>query len=1257
MKTTLHTQPHTDRRASNRTRLLLPPFYAGLIAFLSLLQVHPASVQAAINCATPPDGLVGWWPAEDHTYDIIGKRFGVLNGDATYAAGQVGRAFSFGGTGGRARVLESTANDLSRLPRWTIEAWVRPTSFGNATYPTIYSEGNRIVTLGINNGTGRLESWVNNDSSRRLFSTNALALNDWNHVALVYEGGRRLLYLNGVLDGSTNTPAITDDSSGASIGQSTANDAATVFQGAVDELSLYNTNLTAAQIATIHTAGPAGKCFNESAAPTFVLDPVSQNAFLGDTVTLTALAAGRPDISYQWLLNGTPINGATGYSFTLSNLTFANAGAYSLRATNPFGSTTSTVAQIIVPFCTPTTNLAAWWPADGSGLDSTTNHHDGAVWGGTTFGPGVTGTAFCFDGTNSYAAVPDAPALSPHVGTNGEMTIEAWVRLDQLPQTDAVTGQNRRTILAKGGPGQWEYGLSITTTGIPEFYLWTPAGAVAAGVTGGQIIAGEWHHIVATAKKGDALQLYQDSQLVGTSTNFTGDTAAGSSPLYIGRRGDAQFLKGWVDEAALYSRALTAAEITALYAASESGKCSGAPGPAPWFTRQPENQTGYLLLGAGLAAFANGTPRPSYQWYRSNATEWAIMPDQTNGTLAFTNLSEEVEGNYRVIATNPRGTQTSASAYLRVSTHDLLTGGETFEKGWNGWDTDGSVWEVGTHGSNGVAATVLAGSYPAYAQTRLTSPPMDLPAVAAGEELQLRIEHWYDYSSYDSGTVQISMFNPTNGQWGGWVDLANFAGYSVVWSRAHMDLGAFAGRRVRLGFHHSSTRSPNSSYVSEADGWYIDNVEVWKGVPQVYNPETFAAGQGDWSVDQGTWEFGTNGGRSVLATVLNGDYYAYSSSRAVSPPMDLPNVAAGEELQLCHWEAYSYAAYDSGTLQISIFDSLAGQWGAWSNLRQVTGRSSGWNRACVDLIQFAGRRVRLAFHHSSTRSPNSSYVSEDDGWRISDLFIKRGNLAVSAISDKAVNEHATLTFPVTVIGTTPDSCVSYQLIDPPKGATIDPTTGVFSWTPEECQGPGIYNIGIYVVDFCNNEANDLGFVKVTINEVNQPPWLLAAEGTVYVGRTNVITLCSGDPDCPRNPLTYSLLDAVPPGMTISASDGEVRWAPTLAQLGTYTNRIRLCDGGSPNYCVTNTIVVSVTTNEYALEIQQITADDVRFILHGGSLAVDYILQQATDLCGCPCNTVWEDVGRVVPTEMPYAFERSMDRRYRFFRLRGTPRTP
>ncbi len=1231
--------------------------------------VGTAGTVIAQNCTPAPDGLVGWWPAERHSYDIIGKRSAVIQGAVGYTNGVVGQAFQFNGSGGRVRILENTNTDLSRLSRWTIEGWVRPESFSNSTYPTIFTEGNRIATLGIQSGTGRLESWVNNDSSRRLFSTNSLTLGGSNHVALVFDGTRRLLYLNGKLDGATNSPAITDDGSGASLGQSTINDSTTVFQGSIDDWSIYNVALTATQISSIHGAGAGGKCFGNSPAPTFVIESTGRDAFLGETITLTALAAGAPKITYQWLFNGNPVtapnvSGADTYSLTVSNVTFANGGGYSLRANNPFGSATSAVAQISVPWCTePPTDIIAWWPADGSGLDSITNHHDGAVWGGTTYGPGVAGAAFRFNGTDAYVAVIDAPELSPHVGTNGEMTVEAWVKLDQLPQTDAVTGQARRTVFAKGSPGQWEYGISLTTAGVPEFYLWTPAGTTVAGVTGGQILTGRWHHIVATLKKGDALNLYQNGQLVGTSTNFTGASGDGNSPLYIGRRGDAQFLKGWVDEAALYDRALNAAEVTALYAAAGSGKCSGAPGPAPWFTRQPENQSGYLLLGAGLSAFANGTPRSSYQWYRSNATEWAIMPGQTNGSLVFTNLSKDVEGNYRVVAINPHNSTTSQSAYIFVVCHDILCGGEHFEKGWNGWETDGSIWQIGTRTgqTNGLAATVLDGNYPGDADSRLISPAVQLPSVVAGEELELRFWQWASYSWRDYGYVQVSVW--TNGTWSAWVTVAQPVdeAHETPWSKVAVGLRAYAGRQVRLSFYHVA----NPYYGDWSDvgsGWYLDDIEIWRGVPQWTGVEGFENGWRDWSTDGGIWQVGVptsgpnqaHGGQKVAATVVGGSYPAWPDSRLISPAVQLPSVVAGEELELRFWQWASYSWRDYGYVQVSVWTN--GTWSAWVTVAQPVDEAheTPWSKVAVGLRAYAGRQVRLSFYHVA----NPYYGDWSDvgsGWYLDDIHIKRGNISLISPAARTNSETGNLSFQVGVVGTTPDSCVSYQLIDPPKGATIDPVTGMFSWTPEECQGPATYNIGIYVVDFCNNEANDLGFVKVTVNEVNQPPRLSYAEGTVYVGKTNFITLCSDDPDCPRNPLAYSFIGNVPGGLTIDASSGVLRWAPTRAQIGTYTNRVRLCDGGSPNYCVTNTLVVSVTTNLFGLEIGQVAEGTVHFILTNASTQVSYMLQKVSDLCGCECRTAWEDDGIISPTEMPYIFERVMDRPYRFYRLKEVPR--
>jgi hypothetical protein len=316
----------------------------------------------------------------------------------------------------------------------------------------------------------------------------------------------------------------------------------------------------------------------------------------------------------------------------------------------------------------------------------------------------------------------------------------------------------------------------------------------------------------------------------------------------------------------------------------------------------------------------------------------------------------------------------------------------------------------------------------------------------------------------------------------------------------------------------------------------------------------------------------------------------------------------------------------------------------------------------VDLSAYAAKTIRVAFHFvddgGDTGYPNYS-PTVAAGWSIDDVFVKRENLAITAISDKTVAETNCLTFPVSVVGTTPDSSLSFSLDDgAPAGAMIDPETGVFTWCPSECQGSGTYVIPIYVVDFGNNEANDLGFVRVTVTEVNEPPWLMPASGAAYVGQTNYFTLCSGDPDCPANPLSYSLLGTVPTGLTIDSATGVLRWAPTAGQVGTYTNKVGLCDGGSPDYCVTNTFTVTVTTNApYFLDVQHVGGGTFQFCILGGQTNVDYVLQQTETLCQCPCQPVWQDVLRVSPTTAPFCFQQSFTNTTLFFRLNQVPRSP
>ncbi len=81
-----------------------------------------------------------------------------------------------------------------------------------------------------------------------------------------------------------------------------------------------------------------------STVPVFTTQPISV-AVTGGTVALDAVAAGAG--SYQWMLNGSPMPGATRPTLLLSDAA-ASAGTYTCVATNSLGSTTSNPATVSI---------------------------------------------------------------------------------------------------------------------------------------------------------------------------------------------------------------------------------------------------------------------------------------------------------------------------------------------------------------------------------------------------------------------------------------------------------------------------------------------------------------------------------------------------------------------------------------------------------------------------------------------------------------------------------------------------------------------------------------------------------------------------------------------------------------------------------------------------------------------------------------------------------------------------------------------
>ena len=99
---------------------------------------------------------------------------------------------------------------------------------------------------------------------------------------------------------------------------------------------------------------------------------------------------------------------------------------------------------------------------------------------------------------------------------------------------------------------------------------------------------GAWHHL-AVVRQGNLFSIYVDGQLAGSESADI-NIPNPSAPLTIGQAEQIGFVRGRLDEIAMYSRALVPDEIRAIYEAGAEGKCAGGTSGQP---------TGLVLARSG----------------------------------------------------------------------------------------------------------------------------------------------------------------------------------------------------------------------------------------------------------------------------------------------------------------------------------------------------------------------------------------------------------------------------------------------------------------------------------------------------------------------------------------------------------------------------------------------------------------------------------------------------------------------------------
>jgi len=242
--------------------------------------------------------------------------------------------------------------------------------------------------------------------------------------------------------------------------------------------------------------------------------------------------------------------------------------------------------------------LVAEWKGDGNAYDSVGNNH--GTLNGAGYSSGVFGQAFSFDGVDDYISLPDNLIKASAI-----QTFEAWFKTST---GGVILGYHN--VAYPGTPTAAVPALYIGPNGKLYGELWV--GAVSQIVSTSSVNDGNWHQAVLVGDV-NAVRLYLDGALVGTLDGTINHLDMSKNVLGIGDTrnrppapADWYPFNGSLEEIRFYNRALSAGEITALYAVFSLPPVNGACGAVSGQTLTAAPTSGLCSAGTPSALSGSG---------------------------------------------------------------------------------------------------------------------------------------------------------------------------------------------------------------------------------------------------------------------------------------------------------------------------------------------------------------------------------------------------------------------------------------------------------------------------------------------------------------------------------------------------------------------------------------------------------------------------------------------------------------------------
>ena len=494
-----------------------------------------ANILAAGALSAPVQGLLAYWSGDDATdmcHDNSGNSVnGTVGSSApTSIAGVSGNAINFSGAANCYYQFGYTK--LTFTGAFTFSCWIQGLSRAaaqNIIFSRGGSTGSYSVRLGLST-TNRPYMLVCEDGTNYITlqagAGYGYECTEDCHLVFVYVPSSYIaIYKNGIQIAytATNVPASLYETGSFYKWLGTYTASTYNFTGWVDEARLYSRVLSQAEIKFLYSF-PSGH-----APGTIIGDQIQASSLNARTIAASAITA---------------------VNIVSSSITASLLAANSVNAIN------ITAGAIAAPLL----GLMGYWALDDA-TASSARDNSGNGYTGTVTGPsvvaGVSGNGLSFDGANDTLSVGTVPVYVA-------MSVSMWV----LIRADVATNNPRLYSHGTADYVFWNY----NTTTVNFLTYKDASNKCAASCSLTLFNDGNYHHVVVvtdgTVMPGTK-KVYIDGTLVADTNQATlGDWTTLITPTAwtFGSAGSAStYMNGNLDEIRYYSRALSLAEVKALY--------------------------------------------------------------------------------------------------------------------------------------------------------------------------------------------------------------------------------------------------------------------------------------------------------------------------------------------------------------------------------------------------------------------------------------------------------------------------------------------------------------------------------------------------------------------------------------------------------------------------------------------------------------------------------------------------------------------